>query len=257
MHVKTWSGCRLYTTSWIVKSHSPSCEIELTDAREELPAWLIVEITPRAGFWLDELDHHLGAGDNPLLAQEILPPFFDALGFPDAKARKDRLAQRAVQILMRGRRYEQALSILERLPEAKPKLVAECCEETGRMAKAASIWLELGERDRALKCYRSIPDFAVALNLVRQIDGHAARPSLEWVAELDAVLARRPENFNRTMTPAERKLLEAMLERGLGVQRRKPAVKKKTPTAGAKKTAPRKPRAVGRERGSLRADPPF
>ena len=59
------------------------------------------------------------------------------------------------------------------------------------MAKAASIWLELGERDRALKCYRSVPDFRAALGLARQIEGHAARPSLEWVAELDAVLARR------------------------------------------------------------------
>jgi hypothetical protein len=44
---------------------------------------------------------------------------------------------------------------------------------------------------------------------------------------LDAVLARRPDNFNRTMTSPEKKLLESMLERGLGVQRKKPAAKKK------------------------------
>jgi hypothetical protein len=133
------------------------------------------------------------------------------------------------------------LAILERLPEAKPKLAAECYEEAGQLAKSASLWLELGDRDRALKCYRSIPDFAAALNLVRQIDDHAARPSLEWLAELDAMLARRPENFNRTMTPAEKKLLEAMLERGLGVQRRKPAAKNKVESARAQKSAPRKP----------------
>jgi tetratricopeptide (TPR) repeat protein len=218
----------------------------LTTARNELPAWLIVEITPRTGFWLDEMEHNLEAGDNPVLAQEILPPFFDALGFPDAQARKDRLAQRSVQILMKSRRYEQALSILERLPEAKPKLAAECYEEIGRLAKAASIWLELGEREKALKCYRAVPDFAATLNLVRQIEGHAARPSLEWVSELDAVLARRPENFNRVMTVPEKKLLEGMLERGLGVQRKKPAAKKpaaskKAPMAAAKKkSAPKK-----------------
>lgn len=213
---------------------------ELTRAREELPAWLIVEITPRASFWLDELDRHLEAGDNPILAQEILPPFFDTLGFPDAQARKNRLAQRSVQILMKSRRHAQALSILEHLPEAKPKLAAECYEEVGQLPKAASLWLELGDRDRALKCYRSIPDFKAALNLVRQIDDHAARPSLEWLAELDAVLARRPENFNRAMIPAEKKLLETLLERGLGVQRKKPAAKNKAESARANKRAPRK-----------------
>jgi tetratricopeptide (TPR) repeat protein len=213
---------------------------QVAEAREQLPAWLIVEITPRANSWLDELDRHLDAGDNPLLAQRILPPFFDALGFPDAQVRKDRLANRAVQILMKNRRHAQALTILERLPEAKPKLAAECHEETGQFAKAAAIYLELGERDKALKCYRSVPDFAAAVSLVRQMEGHAARPSLEWLAELDGILARRPENFSRTMTLPEKKLLEGMLERGLGVQRKKPAVKKTAPKAAQKKAPPKR-----------------
>ena len=54
------------------------------------------------------------------------------------------------------------------------------------------------------------------------------------------MLARRPENFNRAMTPPEKKLLEAMLERGLGVQRKKPAVKKAAPAV--RKTAPKAPK---------------
>ena len=195
-------------------------------AREELPAWFIVEIMPQASFWLDELDRNLDAGDNPLLAQKILPPFFDALGLPDAQARKDRLAQRSVQILMKHRRYAQALTILEHLPEARPKLVAECFEELGQFAKAAPIYLELGDREKALRCYRSLPDFTSALGLVRQIEGHPARASLEWLEKLTTVLAERPENFNRAMTAPEKRLLEGMLERGLGVQRKKPAQKK-------------------------------
>jgi hypothetical protein len=69
----------------------------VAEAREELPGWFTVEITPRAKAWLDELDRNLEAGDNPVIAQRILPPFFDALGLPDARARKDRLAQRAIQ----------------------------------------------------------------------------------------------------------------------------------------------------------------
>jgi hypothetical protein len=215
----------------------------VAEAREELPAWLVVEITPRADFWLNELERNLDAGDNCLLAQQILPPFFDTLGLPDAQARKERLSHRAVQILMKSRRHVQALAILERLPEAKPKLAAECYEEAGQFVKAAAIYLELGEREKALKCYRSVPDFAQALALVRQIEGHSARAPLEWLAELDALLARRPENFNRAMTQPEKKLLEGMLERGLGVQRKKPAVKK-TAAKAPQKRAPRKRKAA-------------
>lgn len=154
-----------------------------------------------------------------------------------AQARKDRLAQRSVQILMKNGRHAQALTILERLPEAKPKLTAECYQETGQFAKAAAVWLELGDREKALKCYRSAADFEAALKLVRDMEDHPARPSLEWLNELQAVLAQHPGNFNRTMLPPEKKLLESMLERGLGVQRKKPAVKKKAAPGAAKTTA--------------------
>jgi hypothetical protein len=68
------------------------------------------------------------------------------------------------------------------------------------------------------------------------MEGHAAQPSLEWLAELDGLVARRPDNFNRVMTAPEKSLLEAMLERGLGVQRKKPAPKK----AATKKTVTKK-----------------
>jgi len=135
---------------------------------------------------------------------------------------------------------------LESLPEAKPKLAAECYEEAGQFAKAAGVYLELGERDKALRCYRSVPDFDAALSLVRQMEGHVARPSLEWLAELDAVLTRRPDNFNRAMTPPEKKLLEGMLERGLGVQRKKPAVRKTSPKASQKKAAPKRTPVKGK-----------
>jgi tetratricopeptide (TPR) repeat protein len=208
----------------------------VTEAREELPGWFRIEIAPRANAWLDELDRNLEAGDNPLVAQRILPPFFDALNLPDAESRKNRLAQRAVQILMKNRRYLQALAILESLSETKPKLVAECYEETGQFARAATIYLELGDQEKALKCYRSVPDFAAALALVRKMEGHAARGSLEWLSELDTLLARRPDNFNRTMIPAEKKLLEGMLEQALGVQRKKPAAKKAASKTPQKRT---------------------
>ncbi len=222
----------------------------ISGAREELPAWFIVEVAAKVDVWVDELDRHLEAGDNPLLAQRMLPPFFDTMRLPDAAARKDRLAQRCVQILIKSRRYLQALAILENLPEPKPKLIAECYESSGQFDKAAAIYLQLGDPDKALACFRSVPDFESALKMVRQLEAHPARASLEWLGELDALLARRPDNFNRVMTASEKKLLEAMLERGLGVQRKKPAVKKARPTA--RTTALAKPPAGKTASGDLK-----
>ena len=219
----------------------------VADAKGQLPSWLSVELMPRAGFWVDELEQSMEAGDNALIAQRILPPFFDAMGFPDAQARKDRLAQRAVRVLMKNRKYTMALEILAGSSDAKSKLAAECDEESDQMAKAAAIYLELGDREKALRCYRSIPDFASSLKLVRQIDGHAARASLEWLSELDGLISKRPENFNRVMVAPEKKLLEGMLERGMGVKRKKPAVKKAGAVKAAKKRAAPAPKKKTRE----------
>ncbi len=210
----------------------------VSEAHAELPAWLLVAITPKVNEWIAELEENLAAGDNPVTLQRILPPFFDALNLPDAAARKDRLVQRVVQVLMKNRKYAQALPILQALPAAEPKLIAECYKEMGEWAKAAGLYRDLGDLEKALQCFRLVPDFGSALQLVRQMETHSARPALEWLSELDALLERRPGNFNRVMTPPEKKLLESMMERALGVQRKKPAVKK----APAKKAAAPKPR---------------
>ena len=77
------------------------------------------------------------------------------------------------------------------------------------------------------------------------MEGHAARGSLEWLSELDDLIARRPDNFNRTMTASEKKLLESMLERALGVQRKKPGVKKTASNTPRKRTPQRRqPKAL-------------
>jgi hypothetical protein len=219
---------------------------------DEMPSWLIVEIAQRAEIWLAEVDRHIEAGDNAVTAYTILPAFFEVMNMPDAEARTERLAQRSVRILMKARKYAQTLPVLAGQPktEANRKLIAECMEELGRFPEAAKIYLELGEKEKALRCFRSVPDFEASLGLVRELKGHPAQESLEWLAELGTMLGRRPENFNRVMTAAEKKLLEAMLEHGLGVQRKKAAVKKaavKKPEAAkpapAKKAPAKKPSA--------------
>ena len=220
---------------------------------EEMPSWLIVEITPRAEEWLAEVDRNIEAGDNVLTANLILPGFFELLNLPDAEARKERLAQRSVRILMKARKYAHALPVLRELPQtdANRKLTAECQEESGQFTAAAATYLALGEKEKALRCFRSVPDFEAALGLVREMEDHPARGSLEWLAELGVILGRRPENFNRVMTAPEKKLLEALLERGLGVQRQKPAVKK----AAGKKAGATKPAAAKTAPAKKAAEP--
>jgi hypothetical protein len=68
---------------------------------------------------------------------------------------------------------------------------------------------------------------------------HPATESLEWISKMQKLVLERPEKFQKTVTTAEKKLLEEILERGLGVTRRKPAPKKK-PVA-PRKRAPKKP----------------
>jgi hypothetical protein len=223
---------RLTPLAWAIQS--------ITESRDELPAWFLIELSGRAEGWLQELERHIEAGDNATTVNNILPPFFDAMAFPDAESRKQKLAQRSVQVLMKQRKYRAALTILESQPDANSKLIAECCEETADFGRAAAAYLKIGDRDKALRAYRSAADFTSALGLVRQIDDHPARKSLEWLAEMDQLVNRRPDNFGRVMLPAEKKLLEGVLERGLGVQKKKPAPRKKAATETAAKTTARK-----------------
>jgi tetratricopeptide (TPR) repeat protein len=230
------------------------CMTTISEAKPDLPGWFLVELPDRANGWIEELERHLEAGSNAVLAQILIPPFVDAIGFPDAEARKERLARRSVQILVKNRRYKDALTILEKAPESQPELLALCYEESGQQARAAKIYLERGDREKAPKCYRVAAEFQSALELVKGMEGHAAKASLEWVEELDALLARRPESFNRVLVPQEKVRLEGMLERALGVQRKKPAPRKAA--APRKKATPRKTATPGKTAGAKKTAAP-
>ena len=95
----------------------------------------------------------------------------------------------------------------------------------------------MGDRKEALRCYRSVPDLNAALSLALEMGGHPAMESLEWIAKLQALVKQRPEKFTKVVTAEEKKALEELLERALGVSRRQPPMKK---TATKKSPAPRK-----------------
>jgi thioredoxin-like negative regulator of GroEL len=140
---------------------------------------------------------------------------------------------------MKAKQFRRALEVLEKFPERQRKLEAVCLEGMGELARAAAAYQEAGDLESALSCYRSIPDFPKTLALIRAMEaGHPAAPSLEWIARLQQTIAERPDNFTRVMKPAEKKLLETLLEQALGTRRHKPE--------GAQRPAPRKKPALRR-----------
>jgi hypothetical protein len=63
-----------------------------------------------------------------------------------------------------------------------------------------------------------------------------ARTLRPWLAKVQGLVAERPQNFTKTVTAAEKKLLQEILEKALGVSRPKAAPRRVT----RKSTAPAK-----------------
>jgi hypothetical protein len=194
--------------------------------KSELESWVLVEIAAKRQSWLETLEAGpLVKGWNAEAFLQLFPAFYDALGVPDAAERLEGLRQRAIQALLKDKYFDEALRVLATLTRREPKLEAVCYEGLGNLRGAAESFKQAGDLKNALRCFRAIPDFAAALHIVRRLPDHPAAPSLEWLARLQSVAGERPEKFTRTVTDAEKKILEQILEQALGVKRRKPAPK--------------------------------
>jgi tetratricopeptide (TPR) repeat protein len=198
----------------------------LPQHKSELESWVLVEIAAKRHSWLEALEAASPVNrSNTEAFLQLFPAFYDALGVPDAAQRLEGLRQRAIQALIKDKYFDEALRVLAKLTRREPKLEALCYEGVGNLRGAAESFKQAGDLKNALRCFRAIPDFAAALEIVRRLPDHPAAPSLEWLARLQSVVGERPEKFTRTVTDAEKKILEEMLEQALGVKRRKPAPK--------------------------------
>ncbi len=220
----------------------------LPPRKAEIEPWLLLELSSKSKFWVEELESALFNSHNAGVLVNLLPPFYEALDVPDRGVRIQRLQQRAIQLLMKEKQFAPALATLVELPERQPKLEAVCHEGLGNFRSAAECHRLSGNLKEALTCYRSIPDLEAALKLVGEIGEHPAAESLLWISEMQKLVEKRPEKFTKTIMPAEKKLLEDILERSLGVTRRKPAPRKAT--AKKKTAAPRKPAPKKTERNT-------
>jgi len=194
---------------------------------ESLPAWFQTSIETKIPGWLDQLEGAVQFSSNTVVLNRILPPFYDALRLPDAARRKQRLLQRSLQGLMKDKKYNEALAVLQKLPERNHQLEGECHKALSDFAQAAKSFREAGNLKEALECYRAIADFDSAASIIDALPQHPAAESYRWLANLRKVIDKRPDNFQKTLTPAEKARLEELLEQALGTARRKPVPKQK------------------------------
>jgi tetratricopeptide (TPR) repeat protein len=232
---------RNYSTD---KFHSLSqVAVQLAANHEYIEPWLLQELQPRGARWIETLADQLVLTPPALADLAALNRLF----FPaDAEARTASLREKALRQLMKSGSYRDALKLLEQIPQAEPRLVAECREGLGDLPAAADEYLRAGSPADALRCYRGIPDFEKALELLDRVGDHPARASLEWLRQMRDLAAARPPEFSRTVLPAEKKLLEQVLEASLGVSRKKPAAKKSAAKKAPVKRAPVKKAPVPR-----------
>jgi hypothetical protein len=202
-----------------------------------------MEIGPKSKGWIDELESALCNGHNALILLRVLPPLYEALDVPDRGSRARRLQQRAIQLLIKDKDYAAALAELRAQPERQPKLEAVCLEGMGDLRGAAQCHVADGNLKKALLCYRTVPDLDEALKLLDRMGEHPAAESLQWIAKVQSLVAVRPQNFTKTVTAAEKKLLLELLEKALGVSRPKAA-----PRRVAKKSAVPRRRGPGKIR---------
>jgi tetratricopeptide (TPR) repeat protein len=209
---------------------------------QEVEPWFAMELKANAPYLLRELEK---AASNPIHAVAVLPvlpaayKLYDVL---DGDERAAKLRRTGLQLMIQTKAYAQALQLLDQIPDASPHVKAECYEGMGRHREAAELYQTLSKQKEALRNYRAIPDAAKALALMKEMGGEqAAVESLEWMSELEKLIEKRPKNFARVASAAEKKRLTEMLEGQLDGPRkpRKPAVKRAAPR---KKRTPTEPR---------------
>jgi tetratricopeptide (TPR) repeat protein len=206
---------------------------------EDVEPWMLLELQPRSAVWLQGVEEQVATFPDMVL--EMMAPLYRLFVPLEAERRTAHLREKAIRALMRMKGHAGALRILQQVPDADPKLIAECREGMGELDLAAAEYLKAGSAQDALRCYRLIPDFGKSLELLDSVGEHPSRDSLLWLRRMRDLAAERPADFQKVILPAEKRLLEEVLQTALGVSRKKPAAKrtkaavKKPATARKKK----------------------
>jgi hypothetical protein len=213
--------------------------INILGGLERIEPWMRLEFQPAVEYWAAKMERLV---KRPEMADEVahaLPGYYKLFEVADFEARTRDIRLRAVDTLLTGEKPAalQALKLLDLVPDADSLLRARAVQATGRFADAGEMFVAAGALEKALHCYRSIPDFEKSLGIAEKLGNVPAAESLLWLDRMRKLAEERPSGFNKQILPSEKKMLEDVLETALGATRRKPGVRKTV----AKKAVEKKP----------------
>jgi hypothetical protein len=188
--------------------------------KESFAPWLEMELAAVLPQWLEELERLVEQPAWTARVTELLPRLYPVLRIADAGPRVTRLIMRGIDALIQAGQFREALRMLDRHGLNLPVKRAACLEGLGEFGLAAEQYLKGDDLNSALRSFRSIPDLGRSLELVSKIKSHPAAESLEWIRRMQLLVAERPANLPRVVTPQESRYLQEILEQSLGVQRK-------------------------------------
>lgn len=206
---------------------------------DRMEPWMRLEFQPAVEYWAAKMEGLVKRPEVAAEAARALPGFYKLFEVADVEARTRDIRLRAVDTLLTGEKPEalHALELLDLVPDADPLLRARAVQATGKFAEAGEMFVAAGALEKALHCYRSIPDFEKSLEIAEKLGNVPAAESLLWLDRMRKLAEERPSGFNKLILPSEKKMLEDMLETALGTTRRKPGVRKTVAKKAAAKKA--------------------
>jgi hypothetical protein len=206
----------------------------LAEKKESFAPWLEMELATVLPQWLADLEQLVETPMWTAKVTDLMPRLYPVLRIADADSRATRLTMRGIDALVKAGQFREALRMLERYGLELPLNRAACLEGCGEFGLAAEQFLTGGDLNSALRCFRSIPDLDRSLEMVAKIKGHPAAESLEWIRRMQSLVAERPANLPKVVTPQELGYLQEILEKSLGVQRKPKKTKASGKVAAAK-----------------------
>ena len=212
--------------------------IEILGGFQQIEPWMRLEFQPSVDYWVTRTEKLAGRAEFAFDAASALPGFYRLFELPGSEARTRAIQLRAAETLLHGEKAAalDALKLLDLVSDADPLLRGRAMQTAGRFAEAGEIFVGARALEKALLCYRSIPDFEKSLEIAKQLGSVPAAESLLWLDSMRKLAEQRPAEFNKVILPGEKQLLEGVLETALGTTRKKSAARK----AAAKKAAPKK-----------------
>ena len=149
--------------------------------------------------------------------------WLDLVGYTgDGAAEAEALRNKAVGALAAAGKWKEANRVLSRLDAPDPKLAGTILENVGRRVEAAEVFERAELPGDALRNWRASGKLDRA---VRLAEG-GEKADLQWIVELEKLVARRPVRLEARLKDAEKKRLNKTLKSARTPVRRRPDVQR-------------------------------